>query len=121
MVYSDDDDFAQDSNFDSWDEYEASGKYPRKKTLERHRLKANSAINRWIGSWNVDITDPRFIEELKNLELELIKRRHDKEKDRKTREGGGIYTPHDYLYQAERDHLKTIGMVLGYKVPGVVG
>lgn len=116
MVYSDNDDFAKSKDIDSWEQYEARGLYPKKKaTLEADRLRANSRINFWIGCKNVDITDVQYLQYLLDLEVEVIKRIHDKEKHRQAGQQQGIYNPHDYLYEAERQFLKAIGQATGYR------
>ncbi|GAF81560.1 unnamed protein product, partial [marine sediment metagenome] len=110
MVYSSNDEFAQSMDFANWKELEQRGIYPRKKkTLENDRITANSKINMWIGCKDTDITDDTYLPYLKGLEIEVIKRMHDKTKHRKAGEQQGIYAPHDYLYQAEREFLQTIG------------
>lgn len=116
MVYSDDEDFAKSKDFGSWKEYEDRGLYPRKKaTLTADRITANSKINMWIGCKNVDITDPKYLPYLKGLEVEVMKRIHDKEKHRKAGEQQGMYSPHDYLYKDERNFLIDIGRDTGYQ------
>lgn len=116
MVYSDNDDFAQSKDFASWQEYEDRGLYPRKKkTLETDRITANSKINMWIGCKTTDITDATYLPYLKSLEIEVMKRIHDKEKHRKAGEQQGMYSPHDYLYQAERNFLINIGQDTGHQ------
>lgn len=68
----------------------------------------------WIGCKNVDITDAAYLPYLKGLEVEVIKRIHDKQKHRHAGEQQGIYSPHDYLYKDERQFLITIGQNTGY-------
>lgn len=117
MVYSSNDEFAQSMDFANYKELEQRGIYPtKKKTLERDRITANSKINMWIGCKTVDITDPEYLPYLIGLEIEVIKRMHDKTKHRKAGEQQGIYSPHDYLYQAERVFLIDIGTSTGYTV-----
>lgn len=114
MVYSDDNDFAKSKDFGSWKEYEDRGLYPRKKaTLTADRITANSKINMWIGCKNVDITDEAYLPYLIGLEVEVMKRIHDKEKHRKAGEQQGMYSPHDYLYKDERLFLIGIGQDTG--------
>lgn len=122
MVYSDDDDFAEDENFDDWDAYALAKGFPTKKTLNRWRKKANERINEWIGSYGTDVTDSRFVEYLKDLELELIQRRKDKMRDRKSKDGSmKVWTmPHDYLYEYERKKLMKIGVMTGFRKVGGV-
>jgi len=121
MVYSENDDYAKKLNYATWDAYIAKNpEFPIVEKLTEDRSEANSIINEWIGCFNVDITDERFTEWLKQKEVEVIFRIQDKTVDRKQGERG-IYTPHDYLYQAERRKCITIGIILGYKVVGAVG
>lgn len=122
MVYSNDDDFAEDENYDNWSEYFAAKGFPTKKTLTRWRKKANERINEWIGSFGVDITDSRFLEYLKGLELEVIQRMKDKTRDRKSKDGSaGIWNmPHDYIYKDERMKLKRLGVTLKLRRVGGV-
>lgn len=117
MVYSNDEDYALANNYDSWNEYvKAKPGFPTKKKLTKDRIWANSIINRWIGCKNVDITDPAYITYLEELEVEVIMRMHDKAIDRKAGKAKGIYSPHDHLYQAERNYLSgTIGPDTGYR------
>lgn len=114
MVYSDDDDFALANNYDSWEDYIAAKPgFPTKKKLTRDRLEANGKINRWTGSKNVDIADEAYTDYLRDLEVEVIQRIHDKGVDRKAGEAKGIYSPHDHLYVAERNYLVSIGVATG--------
>ena len=116
MVYSDKEDFAKSKDVGSWKEYEQRGLYPKKlTTLKADAKRANSRINFWIGCKNVDITDPQYTQYLLDLEVEVIKRIHDKEKHRQAGQQQGIYNPHDYLYVAERQFLKAIGQATGYR------
>jgi len=124
MVYNPDstffDEFARKNNCSNWTEFAIKFPFPTKKKLEDDREEANSILNEWIGSFNVDITDPRFTTWLRRKELEVILRMHDKDINRKQGERG-IYTPHDHLYERERQKCKTIGVILGYRVVGGVG
>ena len=120
MVYGDDAGFALYWDFADWAAYAAKNNTPILTTLTRLRKDANAIINRWIGSFNVDITDARFTDWLEQLEDEVIRRMRDKKVDRAKGERG-LYQPHDHLYQAERDYCITIGKILGYRVPGMVG
>ena len=116
MAYSDKDDYALANNFKDWDEYQAKKPtFPIQATLEADIVAMNSIINGWIGCYNVDITDARFTTYLQQLETEMVMRKHDKSVDRKSGEAKGIYSPHDYLYQHERNHLITIGKATGYR------
>lgn len=115
MVYSDDKDFALKKNYDSWDDFHTVKTFPTKKKLTEDRIAANSIINRWIGTEGTDVTDEVYLPYLKQLEVEVILRMHDKGKDRKAGESKGMYTPHDYIYQAERDYLVGIGYNLGHR------
>jgi len=116
MVYSNDEDYALENNFDSWNEYTRVHKYPTKKKLAKDRTDANAIINRWIGCKNVDIADAAYTDYLNQLEVEVIMRKHDKGVDRKAGEAKGIYSPHDYLYTEERKYLVQIGEDTGYRV-----
>ena len=116
MVYSDDDDYALKNNYDSWNEYENFKKFPTKKKIASDRIAAAAIINKWTGSKNIDISDAAYTDWLKQLEVEVIMRMHDKGVDRKAGEAKGIYSPHDYLYQAERNYCITIGKATGYRV-----
>ena len=116
MVYSEDEDFAIFCNFASWDEYAASGKYPKQATLTQHRTAVNSIINRWIGCYNVDITDVRFLPWVKQLELDMIRRKHTREKDRKSVDDRGRYMPHDYMFKDERRECISIGIILAMSI-----
>lgn len=116
MVYSEDSDFALKKNYDSWDAFAIAKTFPSKKKLTEDRLNANSIINRWIGCKNVDIADVAYTQYLKQLEVEVILRMHDKGRDRKAGESKGIYSPHDYLYVAERNYLVSIGRATGYRI-----
>ncbi|HEC64748.1 hypothetical protein LCGC14_0371390 [marine sediment metagenome] len=116
MVYSEDDDYALANNYDTWILYKAKKTFPTEKKLAKDRIWANSIINRWIGCKNVDITDASYFIYLEELEVEVIMRMHDKGKERKAGEAKGIYSPHDHLYQAERNYLISIGKDTGYRI-----
>ena len=118
MVYSDNEDFALENNYDTWDEFIAAKSYPSKKKLAKDRIKANAIINGWTGSNNVDITDPAYVPYLKQLEVEVIMRMHDKGVVRKAGEGrahAAYSAGHDHLFVAERNKLVTIGQNTGYR------
>ncbi len=120
MVYSDDDDFAHRKNYKSWNEFAKANTFPSKEKLTDDRLDACALLNEWIGSWNVDITDPRFTKWLKRKEIDVILRMH--AKDRLDKEGeAGITPPHDMLFEYERKKLMNIGKLTGYRVSGMVG
>ena len=120
MVYSDNNDFAISEDYDNWEAYKDKGIYPKEATLLKQRNNANRNINKWIGSGNVDVTDSRYTEYLKGLEVEVIKRIQDKNVNRHTSDRN-IYMPHDYLYVDERTYLKeTVGVNTGWRVFGGV-
>ena len=114
IVYSEDLDYVKKQNFDSWDEFKLKHTFPTKDKLSQDRIWANSIINRWTGSKNVDIDDVRYNTYLNQLEVEVILRMQDKDVDRKSGEAKGIYSPHDYLYVAERNYLVSIGKATGH-------
>lgn len=120
MVYGSDDGYATYWDYANWEAYAVAHDTPIQTTLTRLRTDANSIINRWIGCFNVDITDARFTAWLEQLEDEMIRRMRDKKVDRKKGERG-LYQPHDYMYNHERDHCIQIGVILGFRVVGGVG
>ncbi len=115
IVYSEDLDYIKANNCESWEEYFQKHRFPTKNKLTQDRLWANSIINKWTGSKNVDISDPAYTTWLKQLEVEVIMRMHDKGVDRKSGEAKGIYSPHDYLYKAERSYCIQIGVNTGHR------
>lgn len=122
MVYSTDDQWAQDRGYDDLDDYTDSGNStPTSTQLGRYRSKANSNINKWIGCRTTDITDTVYTTYLKELELEVIERIRDKEINRRSNMDRNIFQPHDYLYKDEREELKRIGIEKGYILVGKVG
>jgi hypothetical protein len=118
-IYSTNDDYAISEDYDDWDAYKATGKYPKEKTLIRQRTKANGKINQWIGSGATDINDARYNEYCKDLEIEVIKRIQDKQINRHT-SNRNIYSPHDHLYKDEKDYLMSVvGVNTGYRTAGM--
>ena len=119
MVYSNDEDYALENNYDSWDEFKSRKGYPTKKKLAKDRVKANAIINSWTGSKNEDITDPAYTPYLNQLEVEVLMRMHDKGVVRKAGEArthAAYSAGHDHLFVAERNKLVSIGRATGYRV-----
>jgi len=98
---------------------DADTDWPIQAKLEVDLSYMSAIINRRIGSFNSDVSDSRFTEYLKQLCIEMVDRKYDKQINRET-EIRTIYNPHDYLYNDERNYLKSIGKILGHSVVGKV-
>lgn len=116
VSYSDKDDWAIDKNYTNWNAYTPT--HPKEVKLNNDLEAMASIINITIGSYAIiSIGDGRDTW-LKQLNIEMVDRKYDKQVDRTSHEGRGIYNPHDYLYSLERDKLYNIGIELGYRVFG---
>ena len=115
--------WAISKNYESWDAFEY--KQPNalmSDTIDDMLEEATEIINENIGSFNINITDDRFLPRVKKLHNRMVTRM------RQIQLGQGLpgkipmFSPNDFLIDRERKYLKsTIGIVLGYRVLGGVG
>jgi len=90
-------------------------------TLDDFLEEATEIINENIGSYNVNITDVRYLERVKKLNNRMVTRM------RQIGLGQGLpgkipmFSPNDFLIERERHRLKNIGLELGYRAIGGVG
>ena len=122
MVYADKDSFAVSKNCDDWIDY--NNKYPNSISLDHLEElieEASEIINQNIGSYNIDITDSRFLSRVQKLCLRMVERMRQIEKGQGLQGRIPLFSPNDFLIDRERSYLQfTIGVALEYRVPGGV-
>jgi len=120
MVYINEDAFAVSENYDDWSAY-ATDK-PNAPTLAHLTElieEATDTINENIGSYNVDITDVRFLSRVQKLCLRMVHRMRQIELGQGLQGKIPLFSPNDFLIERERNYLQfTIGVALGYKSVG---
>ena len=123
MVYIDEDVWAVDQKFANWTAYASAN--PNSPTLEwitGHIEEATGIINENIGSFNVDITDVRFLDRVQKLCLRMVNRMRQIDLGQGTPGRIPLFSPNDFLIQRERKYLQsTIGVVLKYRGIGLSG
>jgi len=83
---------------------------------------ATDIINEKIGSFNVSITDARFLSRVQKLCLRMVKRMRQIELGQGLPGKIPMFSPNDFLIDRERKYLQsTVGVVLGYRVLGAWG
>lgn len=120
--YNNKNEWAISNKYESFDDFEF--KHPGaliNETLEDMQEEATEIINENIGSFNVNITDVRFLSRVKKLHNRMVTRM------RQIQIGQGLpgkiplFSPNDFLIERERKYLQsTIGVVLGYRVIGMM-
>ena len=115
--------FAVGYNYTNWTAYTAAK--PRAPTLEwvtENIEEATEIINENIGSFNLSITDTRFLSRVQKLCLRMVKRMRQIELGQGLPGKIPMFSPNDFLIERERKYLQsTVGIVLGYRVLGEVG
>lgn len=82
---------------------------------------ASEIINQYIGSYNTDITDTRFLSRVQKLCLRMVKRMEQIETAQGLPARIPMFSPNDFLIERERTFLEfTVGILLGYKSIGDV-
>lgn len=123
MAYATIDEWAKNQNRSGFstgsDPFTDHATFPIQSKLEADLLAQAAIMNRWIKSY-ADISNAEYLPYLKQLNIEMVDRKYDKQVDRTSHEGRGIYNPHDYLYKDERKELIDIGVATGYRVAGGV-
>ncbi len=121
--YIDEDVYAVGYNYTNWNDYTAVK--PNAPTLEwvtENIEEATDIINENIGSFNISITDARFLSRVQKLCLRMVKRMRQIELGQGLPGKIPMFSPNDFLIDRERKYLQsTIGVVLGYRVIGMVG
>ena len=120
--YNTKDEWAISQNYASWSDFE--DKKPNALTLETIEdmlEEATEIINENIGSYNENISDPRFLSRVKKLHNRMVTRM------RQIKLGQGLparipmFSPNDFLIDRERNYLHvTVGVLLGYRGVGDV-
>ena len=120
-TYTNRDEWAISINYENWQDF--TDKNPGAlglETIEDMLQEATDIINENIGSYNVNITDVRFLSRVKRLHNRMVSR------IRQIQLGQGLpgkipmFSPNDFLIERERQRLKTIGLTLGHRVIGGV-
>ena len=121
--YINEDVFAVGYNYEDWTAYALVK--PRAPTLEwvtENIEEATDIINENIGSFNISITDTRFLSRVKKLCLRMVKRMRQIELGQGLPGKIPMFSPNDFLIERERKFLQSsVGIVLGYRVLGEVG
>lgn len=113
--YNDKDDWAQNQDYDDWDAYAlAIPNSPTADHLDDLLEDATTIINKNIGSFNVNITDVRFLEWVKKRHLRIVNRMRQIDLSGGKAEGFLGWSITDFLQERERNYLITIGKILGY-------
>ena len=122
MVYIDKEVFAISNNYANWTAYASDNpNNPSLSYLTEMIEEATDIINENIGSYNVDITDVRFLSRVQKLCLRMVKRilQIDIAQDLPARIP--MFSPNDFLIERERTYLQfTVGLSLGYRGVGEV-
>ena len=123
ISYTDKEEWAVSKNYEDWADFEY--KHPNtlvNNTIEDMLEEATEIINENIGSFNVNITDARFLSRVKKLNNRMVSRM------RQIQMGQGLpgkipmFSPNDFLIERERKYLQSsVGVVLGYRVIGGIG
>ena len=112
--------WAISQNYESWDDFEF--KNPNalaSDTIEDMLEEATEIINEKIGSFNVNITDDRFLPRIKKLHNRMVARMRQIQKGQGLPGKIPMFSPNDFLIDRERKYLKsTVGVVLEYRVLG---
>ena len=121
--YTNKDEWAKSKNHANWGAFANS--IPNallNDTVDDMLEEATEIINENIGSFNVNITDERFLSRVKKLNNRMVTRM------RQIQLGQGLpgkipmFSPNDFLIDRERKYLQsTIGVVLKFRVIGMVG
>ncbi len=121
--YTDKEEWAISKNYESWADFE--NKHPNallNDTIDDMLEEATEIINEKIGSNDVNITDTTYLSRVKKLHNRMVTRM------RQIQLGQGLpgkipmFSPNDFLQDRERKYLQsTVGVVLGYRVLGVIG
>ena len=122
MVYVNEHAFAIHKNYDDWDAYATDNpNNPTLSHLTEMIEEATDIINENIGSYNVDITDARFLGRVQKLCLRMVERMRQIELGQGLRGKIPMFSPNDFLIERERHYLQfTVGVNLGYRSVGDV-
>ena len=121
-AYIDKDVYAVGHNYTDWDAYAAAR--PNKPTLALLTEiieECTEIINENIGSFNINITDARFLSKVQKLCLRMVNRNRQIEMAQGQPGKIPMFSPNDFLIERERTYLRNIGVILKYRVIGAVG
>jgi len=123
MVYIDEEAFAKSENYATWIAYTADNpNNPTLLNLTEMIEEASEIINLNIGSYNIDITDTRFLSRVQKLCLRMVKRMMQIDIAQGLPARIPMFSPNDFLISREREYLQFIvGVLLGYRGVGDVG
>jgi hypothetical protein len=80
--------------------------------------KATSIINRNIGSYSTSVTSSVYTTDLKYLCIEMVDRMLQINFAEGKTQNIPMFSPNDYLVERERENLRSIGKILGYRKVG---
>ena len=80
--------------------------------------KATAIINKNIGSFSTDITDTRFIADVEELCLTMVKRMQQIDTGQGMAGNIPMFSPNDFLIERERVDLKNYGFILKHRTVG---
>lgn len=122
MVYATKDTWAVTQKYKDWNAYEAS--HPNAPPLDNIMEmieEATEIINENIGSYNVDISDVRFLSRIQKLCLRMVNRMRQIDLGQGLPGKIPMFSPNDFLIDRERNYLQfTVGVLLGYRGVGEV-
>ena len=121
--YIDEDAFAVGYNYANWAAYAVENPgAPTLSWVTENIEEATEILNENIGSFNVSITDVRFLSRVQKLCLRMVKRMRQIELAQGLPGKIPMFSPNDFLIDRERKYLKsTVGVVLGYRGIGGTG
>ena len=118
--YNNKDEWAISQNYAGWIDFEH--KNPNalvSETIDDMLEEATDIINEKIGSFNINITDDRFLSRVKKLHNRMVARMRQIQKGQGLPGKIPMFSPNDFLIDRERKYLKsTVGVVLEYRVLG---
>ena len=122
MVYIDKEVYAISNNYATWITYASDNpNNPSLLHLIEMIEEATTIINENIGSYNVDITDVRFLSRIQKLCLRMVKRMEQIDIAQDLPARIPMFSPNDFLIERERTYLQfTVGLSLGYRGVGEV-
>lgn len=121
MSYADEDDWAVFHDYTDWATYAAAK--PNAPTLTHIQdilQECTDIINFEIGSFSTNITDSRFSDYLKKLNIRMTDRARQVELAGGKVAGFIGWSTTDYLQARERDRLHAVGRTLGYRRRGAI-
>ncbi|MDH3324006.1 MAG: hypothetical protein OEL89_00045 [Candidatus Peregrinibacteria bacterium] len=119
MGYITKDQFAHKQKYDDWDAFIAANEYPTEDALDEMIEEMSTLMNEEIGTLGTDITAAKYLTLLRNICYRGIIMMIDDEQARAQEERRSIFNPRDYMFERDRNRLRTIGHALKKRKRGV--